>query len=206
MIKPLNISGNRFGRLVAIEIDHKKRYTYPTYWLTTIYWKCKCDCGNETIVPSKHLQSGRTVSCGCAAKENAKTHGLSNMNVYRIWSSMKSRSLNKKVLSNLKLKCYADVGISEDWLSFENFYRDMGNPPSREYEIDRINPWGNYEKINCRWVTHSENMLNQRRNRETYSIYKELKPIIPYKLFRRRLLEGWDVGKAINPKMKNQFI
>ena len=27
-------------------------------------WKCKCDCGNETIVDTRNLKSGHTKSCG----------------------------------------------------------------------------------------------------------------------------------------------
>lgn len=28
-------------------------------------WKCRCDCGNETIVGQTLLQTGKTKSCGC---------------------------------------------------------------------------------------------------------------------------------------------
>ena len=31
--------------------------------------KCKCKCGNETIVYTKYLKSGHTQSCGCKKKE-----------------------------------------------------------------------------------------------------------------------------------------
>ena len=34
-------------------------------------WKCKCKCGNETIVLGKHLRSGNTKSCGCYQRERA---------------------------------------------------------------------------------------------------------------------------------------
>ena len=29
------------------------------------YWRCLCDCGEETIVSTEHLLSGHTKSCGC---------------------------------------------------------------------------------------------------------------------------------------------
>ena len=32
-------------------------------------WKCRCDCGNEKIVPIDYLTKGVTRSCGCLAKE-----------------------------------------------------------------------------------------------------------------------------------------
>ena len=28
-------------------------------------WRCKCDCGKETVVRQTNLQSGKTKSCGC---------------------------------------------------------------------------------------------------------------------------------------------
>lgn len=28
-------------------------------------WRCKCDCGRETVVKSYHLKDGHAVSCGC---------------------------------------------------------------------------------------------------------------------------------------------
>ena len=31
-------------------------------------WKCKCQCGNETIVDTRNLKSGHTKSCGCKIK------------------------------------------------------------------------------------------------------------------------------------------
>lgn len=32
------------------------------------YWKCKCECGNETAVKYDYLISGHTKSCGCLQK------------------------------------------------------------------------------------------------------------------------------------------
>lgn len=38
-------------------------------------WKCRCKCGNETIVSGKHLRSGNTKSCGCLHKEIMQSLG-----------------------------------------------------------------------------------------------------------------------------------
>jgi hypothetical protein len=32
-------------------------------------WKCKCDCGNITIVDATHLKDGHTKSCNCLNRE-----------------------------------------------------------------------------------------------------------------------------------------
>ena len=64
--KVKDITGQRFGRLVALELvgfktdakDNKKAV-----------WLCKCDCGNSVKVCGIDLRSGHTKSCGCIHKE-----------------------------------------------------------------------------------------------------------------------------------------
>lgn len=57
----LDITGQRYGRLVALKIDHIDRA--PNKTIT--YWLCQCDCGKQTIVSIRDLRSGNTQSCGC---------------------------------------------------------------------------------------------------------------------------------------------
>ena len=54
----LDITGRRFFRLVAIERDESKNDGRH------IFWKCKCDCGNEIVVRKDSLLSGHAKSCG----------------------------------------------------------------------------------------------------------------------------------------------
>lgn len=49
--------GSRFGQLTVIEYAGKRAGMHR--------WKCRCDCGNETIVGQSLLQTGKTKSCGC---------------------------------------------------------------------------------------------------------------------------------------------
>lgn len=49
--------GKRFGRLTVLEYAGKKDGLHQ--------WRCKCDCGQETIVGQTSLQNGHTKSCGC---------------------------------------------------------------------------------------------------------------------------------------------
>lgn len=68
-MKALDLSGQRFGKLVAISV---------TYIGKNRGWACMCDCGNTKDVPTFALTSGNTVSCGCAAKAeslNGKAFG-----------------------------------------------------------------------------------------------------------------------------------
>ena len=54
-----DISGKRFGSLIAIEptdIRDKSR---------SVMWRCKCDCGNEHLGSGANLRDGTIKSCGC---------------------------------------------------------------------------------------------------------------------------------------------
>ena len=134
-------------------------------------WLCLCECGKTTIVSTCHLKSNHTKSCGCH-KENVirngtnTTHGQSkNGNrTYKTWKEMRSRC-NGKYKDNYKY--YGELGITicEEWNDFLKFVEDMGERPIGK-TLDRINPFGNYEKNNCRWATHKEQMNNLRKHWE----------------------------------------
>lgn len=57
-VKIIDLIGNVFGRLTVISLVWPKEKGY-------IQWNCKCTCGNDKVVASKHLVSGDTKSCGC---------------------------------------------------------------------------------------------------------------------------------------------
>ena len=59
-----NEIGNTYGYLTVIERAENTKEGRAM-------WKCKCKCGNETIVLGKHLRSGNTKSCGCYQRERA---------------------------------------------------------------------------------------------------------------------------------------
>ncbi len=71
MPKYEDLTGQRFGRLVAIEatdrvIDRRR------------VWKCQCDCGNIHYTTNHSLKRGDCKSCGCLNKEQITALGKSN--------------------------------------------------------------------------------------------------------------------------------
>lgn len=58
-----DISGQRFGRLTALEpTEHRDEKG-------SVYWRCRCDCGQELEVTEDGLAWGNYKSCGCLKKE-----------------------------------------------------------------------------------------------------------------------------------------
>jgi hypothetical protein len=53
-----NELGKRYGWLTVIELQPRGGGPHSR-------WICRCDCGTETVVPSKDLRSGHSRSCGC---------------------------------------------------------------------------------------------------------------------------------------------
>lgn len=61
--KPMDLSGQKFGRLTAIRMTDKRISK-------SVVWECLCDCGNTCEVVAASLRAGRTQSCGCLKQES----------------------------------------------------------------------------------------------------------------------------------------
>lgn len=60
----LDLTGQRFGKLTAIEaigVDPNNH---------SVLWRCKCDCGCETIAAARALKAGKRTGCGCTDRRN----------------------------------------------------------------------------------------------------------------------------------------
>lgn len=61
-----NISGRRFGRLTALYTINKRDEK------GSVYWHCRCICGNEVDITEDRLVHGNYKSCGCLREEIQK--------------------------------------------------------------------------------------------------------------------------------------
>lgn len=190
-MKRIDITGNKYGRLTVLEFAESKK--------KAAFFKCKCECGNITVVASASLRYGLTSSCGCIAKEvsgnRARTHGeAKKTKEYRTWEGLKSRCYTE---SDKRYYCYGAIGIKvcDRWKdSYENFLADMGRAPGPEYSIDRKNVKGDYEPENCRWATD----LEQANNKST-TVWIEYEG-------RKLSLHNWSKELSVNYKSLHKLI
>ena len=151
MTARLKLKGERFGRLEVLG-EAMPRNGKSQWWV-------KCDCGSIFTCGASLLRTGKTQSCGCLAREvrvqngkRKRTHGGTGTGEFIVWGGMKSRCFNPKATSYDR---YGGRGITvcDRWKNdFASFLSDVGNRPSPRHELDRIDPDGNYEPGNVRWV------------------------------------------------------
>lgn len=161
----LDLSGQRFGRLVVTEFAFTNNSRKSV-------WRCTCDCGTAVEVPGFRLRSGHTSSCGCLQREVGDAnlaaghrqnfvHGWVGTPTYKSWDSAKQRCFNP---NDDHYDRYGGRGITMcmRWRrSFKAFLADMGERPEG-MTLDRINNDGHYEPGNCRWATGSEQSSNRK--------------------------------------------
>lgn len=176
----------------------------------------RCLCGKELSIPICNIHTSSIKSCGCLKKkpseEYSYKHGKSRTYIYYAWSQMKDRCYRS---NNKAYKSYGGRGITvcDRWLgSFENFYEDMGDRPSNEHSLDRINVNGNYCKENCKWSTRKEQSLNK-TNTVVLTVKGVEKPLLEwcrlynlqYNTVKRRIFNyGWDPLEALTKRPKSE--
>lgn len=161
---PLQLTGQRFGRLVALERNGSK-------------WSCRCDCGATKVALAANLSAGRTRSCGCfqaeSAKSRATTHGGRRRREYAVWQSMHNRC-RRAAGKDYPRYGARGIRVCERWADFEAFFADMGERPAG-MTLDRRDNDGHYSPGNCRWATSKQ----QARNRGSSRLISAFGQVLP---------------------------
>jgi hypothetical protein len=167
-----------FGKLTVVEQAGRDR-------LKKVLWRCKCECGNETVIVSGSLVTGNTTSCGCVTP-NLK-HGGSGKGSYNTWRAMIRRCT---IPTDKDYPRYGGKGVTVclAWMKYEQFAKDMGEPQGDE-TLDRINVYGNYDPSNCRWAGV------QTQNRNTRLRVNSTTGYIGVSVVGKRFLAKITVGK-----------
>ena len=207
-MKKLNITGKRFGKLVAIKtIGKNKNGGYM--------WQCKCDCGNEITASVGNLNNGHTKSCGCLRADRCKTnftkHGLESTRLYDIWRDMRLRCYDER---NISYNRYGGRGITicDEWKEDVKAFYDWAikNGYNDGLTIERIDNDGNYSPENCRWATVKEQANNRRSNvlvthkGKTQTMKEWANEVgTPYKVVWARMQKlGWSVERALTDPVR----
>jgi hypothetical protein len=161
MDRKTSLIGRRFGRLTVIEISDKKDKHGSTFY------RCRCECGKETVTRAAFLENGRTRSCGCLAKENAVKHHGSHSRLYHIWYGVIRRTEDS---SRKEYNACGARGIQmcREWRGDFEAFRDwaLENGYSDTLQLRRKDKAGSYCPENCIWeappsVRHDEDLTQK---------------------------------------------
>lgn len=157
--------GMAHGSLISLGIVRSNGETSQREWLFL------CECGGLYWSSGSNVVRGRTLSCGCYARQQAAARcksrssrqGLSTSPIYRVWYGMMRRCYNEQDGS------YADYGgrgitVDQRWHEFENFRADTEHLWFAGSNIDRRENSLGYGPNNFRFVTPKMNQRNRRDN------------------------------------------
>lgn len=142
----------------------EERHVTPTREMTVTLAKC-LHCGNvDKILEQNVRRANRQQRKHCAKCIDETFHNMTNTRIWRIWKGMVERTTKQ---TSIHFKNYGGrgIGVSDEWLVFENFYRDMGPTYKDDLTLERIDNSKGYSKENCRWATAMEQQSNKRNNR-----------------------------------------
>ena len=214
MLKHQDLTGQKFGLLTVIKLDHTvQKFNEKRQKNGILYfYKCICECGQEKIVNGYYLMSNKVKSCGCLKHKGTNfSHRLGRPDTYSHWSNIKTRCFNK---NNKKYKSYGGRGITvcKEWLDFKNFhYWAINNGYKKGLSIERIDVNGNYEPDNCKWIPMEQQSKN-RRCVINYSLNGKKMNINEWTKFlgcgketiRERIKRGWTIEKALTTPIKKK--
>jgi hypothetical protein len=104
------------------------------------------------------------------------------------------------------------IGVCHQWLDFDTFVADMGERPTPDHQIERINNDRGYELTNCRWATAKE-QANNRRSSHVITVdgvshtAAEWGPLVGLdsRTIGSRIRAGWDPAAAVKtPRIRER--
>ena len=213
-----DITGKRFGKLIALRFDHSERNNKTTRQ----FWLFQCDCGKLKVMRKDVVTSGHNISCGCehekiikATIERKTKHGLHKTTLYKKWKSIKGRCLYNAKDKRQKNYKNRNIIMCQEWQDdFLNFYNwALANGFEEGLTIDRINNDGNYEPSNCRWVDMKHQGRNRRTNKfitfqnETHCLSEWAEKIgISRNTLLNRLKSGWNIERALTEPRNEKYV
>lgn len=132
--------------------------------------------------------------------------------IHMVWASMVGRCYSP---SSTSYKYYGERGIrvAARWRGdngFRNFLSDMGDRPTSEHSLDRIDSRGDYKPGNVRWATSYEQRHNKTNNR-WIEAFGERKTLADWArelgcaraTILMRIRSGWPAERAVREPVRH---
>lgn len=162
----LDLTKQTFHLLEVIERDYGR-----TNRRGQAYWRCRCECGNETSTTTIRLTSGETKSCGCLKYRKGQSHPG-----YTGCGELDGNFWNRIQLSAKMRGHELSLTVDEAWGIFQ---RQIGlcaltgmalsmDRKGRTASLDRIDSSKGYTPDNVQWVHKDINMMKRAHSTERF--------------------------------------
>jgi hypothetical protein len=173
--KRKDMTGEIFGSLEVVGFSHLSKSR-------SVYWLCKCKCGNTKPIPRQSLIKGRNITCGCHCNRyadgssNWKGHGKISGHYWRtIQSCAKRRNIDVDITSEqiweLYLKQNGKCALTGIDIDFEDKFHNRRN---RTASLDRRDSTKGYTLDNIQWVHKDINQMKMEFSEEKLLQYCKL--------------------------------
>jgi hypothetical protein len=167
MSKRVDLAGQRFGMLVAIDRSSKR---VGKTGIMQSFWRCQCDCGNVHVINLSTLRSGSARSCGCLSstrRRHERFEAISPTYWRHVERQAQSRGLAFDLTQEQAWRAYViqaghcaltgvAIDIARDWGLCKS-----GIKISQSASLDRIDSSCGYSIGNIRWVHKDINRMKQ---------------------------------------------
>lgn len=96
MVKAIDITGQTFGLLTAIQSTKKRTSNGHVLWL------CQCRCGEKAYIVGTSLRNGSVQSCGC--RHHCQYLNGYDANKQRLYNKYRNRARAKKIKFDLMIE------------------------------------------------------------------------------------------------------
>ena len=164
-----DLTNKKFGKLTILQFikDYKgKRGTF---------WKCKCECGNETFVRRDGLTSGRIISCGCAkynlGKNNHSFKGHEELSA-TLYNGIKREAKYRNKSFDISMEYLWQLFVNQNrkcsLTGLELTFSKCSGQSDGTASLDRIDSTKGYIEGNVQWVHKKINMMKQTYSQDEF--------------------------------------
>ena len=166
---------------------------------------CRCDCGDERGYYIGNLARFKNEpKCPACRIADRPSRGQYKHPLFNIWKGIIQRCENPK---HTHYPSYGARGIRmcSRWREdFDQFAADLGERPSLDHTIDRIDSDGNYEPGNWRWALPEKQGNNRRDNKVIEHAGERLtqsewsrRTGLSIQVIAFRLSKGWSIERTL---------
>lgn len=110
-----DLTGQRFGKLLVVSREDSGLHG-------GCRWRCRCDCGNETVFLGTLLMTGKRSSCGCDARRRYVFSDISGEKFHRLTAlyPLEERTAKGGMIWHCRCDCGNELDVSYNSLLYSN--------------------------------------------------------------------------------------